>query len=97
MSLTFPQPFADAVSALRGDPRWDAFREQLYALACDTGAHAIEAGDPASIGYARALRDVYTAVEASTRAVKQNAVAKPKPNFLPKPEKSAAPAAGELP
>ena len=81
MSVNIGSPAIAAVQELRGSPRWQDFISGLRevaqqradaALAAPTGGARDDA-----CGYARALRDIYVALQAAAQNVNPNQVKKP--------------------
>lgn len=87
MSLNLGNEVMEAARALREYEPWAAIRDGLLEAARRSTNTALEtAGERAgdAIGYARALRDVYLALEAATTGQNLNRIEKPGPVDRPR-------------
>jgi hypothetical protein len=69
-----------ACRGLKGNEQWDMLRAQLYKLAADRTDVALNSDPSARVdltAYARALRDLWVALESATLELRHQSVDKP--------------------
>lgn len=80
MSLNLGNVGCNAAHSLRSNPGWDELRAALRELASAKMNVALDAApdnQATACGYARAMRDMWVALEAATAGVNPNSVKKP--------------------
>jgi hypothetical protein len=83
LSLNLGTDALDALASLRGNAEFREFHNKLGEIVNQFSNAALEPGDGAArddkCGYARALRDIWIAIESAVTNEKYNAVKKPGP------------------
>jgi hypothetical protein len=85
MSLNLGAQAFDAVTMLKNNDAWRAFKNALHEHVLRMGHAAIEVGTPDACGYARGMRDILWAIELIEAGPGQATVAvRKKPDIIAK-------------